>query len=316
MEDKEYHKSGEKVEDIIPKSIPEKDTTKNIKDSMYSDEMYSEEQKERHEKSDINVFSVDGVPSRWEHNKKMSKWHFDPFKKPEDSEFKVVCKFQGDWSLDVENGKKRSNEETLLHYRPRGAGRQDKDLHDGELLDIQRASGRNDHSAMFNYKFASAIGFEKKSDNSYKQGNCWYRPGFETFVNIVEALGLDCHQGRIHIQKLGQSTPFHIDQQMRYSRSKWRDIWLNAGADKDPLKLRRFLIALNDWDYGHVWQFGNSYYHQYHAGECVVYDWTNMPHATSNMGYSDRITLQLTGFISDKTRDLMENGHKDLIIKV
>ena len=29
MEDKKYHKSGEKIEDIIPKSIPEKDTTSN-----------------------------------------------------------------------------------------------------------------------------------------------------------------------------------------------------------------------------------------------------------------------------------------------
>ena len=41
-----------------------------------------------------------------------------------------------------------------------------------------------------------------------------------------------------------------------------------------------------------------------------------MPHATANMGYSDRVTLQLTGFITDKTRELMKSGHKDLIIKV
>ena len=108
----------------------------------------------------------------------------------------------------------------------------------------------------------------------------------------------------------------HIDNQMRYARQKWRKIWKDGGGDKDPLKLRRFLIALNDWDYGHAWHFGNTTYSQYKAGECVAYDWTGVPHGTANFGFTDRLTLQLTGFVTDKTKELMKSGHKDLIIKV
>ena len=81
-------------------------------------------------------------------------------------------------------------------------------------------------------------------------------------------------------------------------------------------RLRRILIALTPWDYGHVWQFGNTYYQGYDAGECVVYDWCNMPHAASNMGYTPRITLQATGFINEKFADLMNNGSKEHIINV
>ena len=89
-----------------------------------------------------------------------------------------------------------------------------------------------------------------------------------------------------------------------------------SGADKNPLMLRRILISLTPWDYGHVWQFGNTYYQGYDAGECVVYDWCNMPHAAANMGYTPRITLQATGFINDKFIDLMHNGSKEHIINV
>jgi hypothetical protein len=90
----------------------------------------------------------------------------------------------------------------------------------------------------------------------------------------------------------------------------------NAGADKNPLMLRRILISLVPCDYGHVWQFGNSYYQGYDAGECVVYDWCNIPHAASNMGYSPRITLQATGFVNEHFNELMKNGSSDYVIEL
>ena len=146
----------------------------------------------------------------------------------------------------------------------------------------------------------------------------WFKdedPDYQVFYKMLEEIGMyDVHTVRVHIQKLGQVTPMHIDQQMRYARPHWRKRWLDAGADKNPLKLRRVLIALTDWDYGHVWQFGNTYYQGYDAGECIVYDWTNMPHGTANFGYTPRITLQATGFMNEKFEWLLENGSKDHVI--
>ena len=132
----------------------------------------------------------------------------------------------------------------------------------------------------------------------------------------IDALGIDVHQSRIHIQKLGQVTPIHIDQQMRYARPGWRKIWLDGGGDKDPLRLRRFLIHLQDWDYGHVWQFGNYYHQGYKSGTVVTYDWCNVPHGTANFGFTPRLTFQITGFISDKTRDMIEDPDPDRVIKL
>ena len=305
MEQKRLSDDLKEIEEKLEKYKNKKETYQDVD---YKDEIYSDEQKARHEDEDVNVFTVDGIPSRWEHNKLHSKWDFNALG-PTGDEYKVICQFQGDWSEEIKHAYEDATEDTLKNYRPRHLSKQDTDMNDGELLDILKASGKEDMAAMYNINFYRGIGF--KGDLNKK---CI--KGYETFEKIIDELGLDCHQGRVHIQRLGQMTPMHIDNQMRYAREQWRKVWLDAGADKDPLKLRRFLIALNDWDYGHAWQFGNSMYTQYKAGECVAYDWTELPHGTANFGFTDRLTLQLTGFITDKTKELMEAGHKDWIIKV
>jgi len=302
------YNSKELVSDLIPDIIPEFQEGVNIKDTQYSEELYSDEQLERHNKSNMNVFTVDGIPSRWYHNKLRSNWHFDPKADPQEETFKVMCTFKGDWSAGIEKALKDSKEQTIGNYRPRNDSLQDKDLHDGELMDVKRASGKEDVSCMYNDTLVNLKNADEWEIND--------APEYKPFHNMAKVVGMEVHQMRVHIQLLGQVTPFHIDQQMRYARPKWREKWISTGADKNPLKLRRLLIALNDWDYGHVWQFGNTYYHQYEAGECVVYDWCNMPHGTANFGYTPRFTLQITGFVSEKTEELIRNGSKDTIIEV
>jgi hypothetical protein len=295
--------SGEKVSDIAPTEIPEYVEGLNITDSNYVEEIYSDAQLEKHSKSNINVFAVNGIPSRWEHNKLRSTWHFDPKADPQEETFITMCKFKGDWKAGIDKALKDAKEQTIGNYRPRNQSKQDHDLHEGELLDILQASNKQDVSCMYHHHLMSRT----HKDTS---------PEYEIFFKMLDAVGLDIHQMRVHIQLLGQVTPFHIDQQMRYARPEWRQLWLNAGADKNPLKLRRLLISLNPWDYGHVWQFGNTCYQGYDAGECITYDWCNMPHGTANFGYTPRITLQATGFITEKTEWLMKNGSKNHVIEV
>jgi hypothetical protein len=318
VEGKDFNKNydtGEFVKDLIPKDIPEFKQGVHIEDSNYEDDMYSEEQLKRHADSGVNPFTVDGIPSRWYHNKLRSTWHFDPKKNPYSEEpFKVICKFTGDWSEGISRAISRSTEHTIGNYRKRGQSLQDKSLHDGELLDIQRASGRDDVSCMYYDTICNLKGFDESGKEDWKIDD---HPAYTPFFKMFKEIGMyDVHMSRVHIQRLGQVTPFHIDQQMRYARNHWRKRWTDAGADKNPLKLRRVLISLTPWDYGHVWQFGNTYYQGYDAGECVVYDWCNMPHAAANMGYTPRITLQATGFMSEKFEWLLDNGSKDYIIAV
>lgn len=303
--------TGERVQDLIPKQIPDEVKGKQIEDTDYTDDIYSDEQLKRHEQAGLNPYTVDGIPSRWYHNKLRSKWHFDPKGDPNEETYKVICKFKGDWDAGIKRALNKGKEHTIGNYRKRGQSFQDQSLHDGELLDVKRASGKEDVSCMYHDSLWS---LKPRMDGQEE----WFKdedPDYQVFYKMLEEIGMyDVHTVRVHIQKLGQVTPMHIDQQMRYARPHWRKRWLDAGADKNPLKLRRVLIALTDWDYGHVWQFGNTYYQGYDAGECIVYDWTNMPHGTANFGYTPRITLQATGFMNEKFEWLLANGSKDYII--
>jgi hypothetical protein len=306
--------SGDKITKLVEKVSPENSVKIDgitQDDSNYEQEMYSDEQLAKHAEMD-NIYKVDNVPSRWEHNKTRSTWHFDPFADPREQTFIIPCRFVGNFKPAIDYALEHAREYTIGNYRARNLSKQDQDLHDGEIIDIVRASGKQDVSCMYHDRVAKK---QVNEDGTYTiQEN--RIPEYEVLFNMIKALDVDVHQSRLHIQRLGQVTPFHIDQQMRYARSGWRKIWTDAGADKNPLKLRRFLIMLQDWDYGHVWQFGNTYYQGYRAGECVTYDWCNMPHGTANFGYAPRITFQITGFVSDKTQWMMDNPDSDRIINV
>jgi len=56
--------SKEKIDDIIPKEIPEFKSGVSLEDTHYSEEMYSDEQLKRHDNSNMNAYTVDGIPSR------------------------------------------------------------------------------------------------------------------------------------------------------------------------------------------------------------------------------------------------------------
>lgn len=305
--------SGDKVKDLADAMVEKEVISgETHSDSNYEDEMYSAEQMERHDKMD-NIFKVDNNPSRWDHNKTRSTWHFDPFEDPNEQSFVVPCRFEGDYSEAIAYALDKAKEMTIGNYRSRNASKQDADLHDGELLDVKRATGKDDLSSMYYDKIARTK-FNKETGKKEVIEN--RIPEYEIFFKIIEELGVDVHQSRLHIQRLGQVTPIHIDQQMRYARPGWKEVWQEAGADKNPLMLRRFLIHLQDWEMGHVWQFGNTYHQGYKAGTVTTYDWCNMPHGTANFGYTPRVTFQITGFVNEKCQWMIDNPDPNRVIKV
>lgn len=305
------HDTQEKISDLLEISIPEENKNSNVDHEKYENGLYSDQQLEQQSKIKDNLYTVNGIPSRWEHNKKHSSFHFDPFRSPNlDQSYIVPVRFTNNFSDVVNLASNDHVDMTIGNYRARGQSRQDKDLHDGELLDIKRATGKKDLPAM------GKVPIYKKTDKDEFINTA---PEYEVLHRIIKFLDMEVQQARLHVQKLGMITPLHIDQQMRNAREDRRKQWLSYGGDKNPLILRRFLIMMQDWDYGHVWQFGNNYYQGYKSGSAVTYDWVNMPHGTANFGYSPRVTFQLTGFVSKHTQELIDhslNGGETIEVEV
>ena len=109
---------------------------------------------------------------------------------------------------------------------------------------------------------------------------------------ISDAFGLDDCMERIHVQKPGQLWHRHIDKLY-----KW--------FPEDPGQVGRYFIQLTDWQPGQFWEYGNYHWNHWQAGDVSTFDWQNTPHSTANAGFHPRVTLQLTGIITDKTREFL-----------
>jgi hypothetical protein len=105
---------------------------------------------------------------------------------------------------------------------------------------------------------------------------------------ISDAFGLEDCMERIHVQQPGQLWHQHIDKLY-----KW--------FPEQPEKVGRYFIQLTDWEMGQFWQYGTYNWSHWRAGSVTTFDWQNMPHSTANAGFSSRVTLQLTGIITNKT---------------
>jgi hypothetical protein len=98
----------------------------------------------------------------------------------------------------------------------------------------------------------------------------------------------------VHIQKIGQIFPYHIDF---FHRRRWKDV------PQD--KLIRIQVMLNDWEPGQCLGYGNSVYTGWKAGEFHTFDHASVPHWTSNANYTPRVSLLITGVKTPETEDFL-----------
>jgi hypothetical protein len=73
---------------------------------------------------------------------------------------------------------------------------------------------------------------------------------------------------------------------------------------------------LDDWKLGQVFQLGTANFHQWRRGDCITWDWKNIPHATCNMGWWDRPMLQITGYVTERTNEVIRYRSKDLRVEI
>lgn len=209
--------------------------------------------------------------SNWEESKAKSKYHFDNFKN--DPEFDKVTKMGrivSDWSNEVAEIVKNAKPATweTRGYKGEGVLPPREDL-EAEHYDLEKT------------------GYGKDFQITHLN---WTIP--EKLKKVSDLFGLDDCMERIHVQMPGEVWNLHIDK-----LSKW--------APEEPWKVMRVMIALNDWEQGHFWSYGNYVHSQWRAGDVTTFDWQNLPHCTANAGHNPRVTFQLTGVITPKTLEFI-----------
>ena len=231
----------------------------------------------------------DSLPadSSWEKSKLQSNWHYDYARKstPGADSFTSVCRFVGDFKSAV----KESIEKNAI--QPKQTDSLSKNLReDSDKLGLSSA-------------------------NSVEYYDQYQVDNIDIFQSMSDALGLEHSILRLNFQRPGQMIPAHLDELEGFKKHLSRK---GINIDQDLLydKAMRFVVMLDDWKLGQFFQLGNGNWHQWCAGDCITWDWKNIPHCTGNAGYWDRPMLQITGFITEKTKQLLKSNNKDIIISV
>ena len=227
--------------------------------------------------------------SRWETTKNNSNWHFDPSRPPTPGadSYTYVGNFKADFTAAIARAE--------THIIPNNWG--SKFIRDpavaitAEQADLIKVGADKDVET-----------YDRAPGNN-----------IPLFHKCANALGMDLTMIKFHIQRTGQYAVTHIDNYVSPTHSNWR--WLQKqcniepnGADRD-VSVRRFAIMLEDWQMGQVFQVGNATWSNWRAGDCITWDWYNMPHATANIGWRPRPMLQLTGAETDATRRIVTDAN-------
>jgi len=211
------------------------------------------------------------MKSSWDETKAKSKYHFDS--KKIDPKYDTVTKLGnlvGDWSnelTDIIANAKPATWETR-GYKGKGNDIPSQDLA-AEEYDLER------------------YGMDPKMTITHMN---WELP--PVLQKMSDLFGLDDCMNRIHVQMPGEVWNLHIDK-----LQKWNP--------EHPYLVHRIMIHLNDWEMGHFWGYGNYIHSHWKAGDVTTFDWQNVPHCTSNAGHTPRVTLQITGVETEKTREFM-----------
>ena len=227
--------------------------------------------------------------SRWEFTKSQSQWHFDEFE-PGERDFQYVGTFQGDWSNEIDECLGRVKPNTWANRNIE----QKSEIYTAsqEQNDLIKA-GADPDSQIFSRANAKDI---------------------PIFQRIANYFGMNETAIKFHNQTTGQMLHWHIDNFA--GRKERGNTFTEIEADKNPELMRRFAIMLDDWKHGQVFQLGNSNWHQWKRGECITWEWRDIPHATCNMGWDNRPMLQVTGWTTDTTHEVVKSGSFKNIVNI
>lgn len=206
--------------------------------------------------------------SSWQETRNRSRYHFDTaIRDPRWDCAPTVGKFVGSWQAELDQAIDASRPATWATRAPRPP---DPVALAKEEYDLeQQGYGRDFEVTNLTWDIAPV------------------------FQHMADLFALDDAMVRIHVQWPGQVWNLHLDK-----LEKW--------CPENPNRVVRYFIALNDWQMGHFWNYGNHQHSHWHAGDVHTFDWQNVPHSTANAGHEPRVTLQVTGVATDITHHTLE----------
>jgi hypothetical protein len=133
---------------------------------------------------------------------------------------------------------------------------------------------------------------------------------FPELVKLTELFGLNydisyddvgfVNNGvKIHMMVPGQMFPTHVD-----------DIGYISDVDDNSSinDVVRIQVALKDWEFGQIANYGGFVYENWKAGDAFVFDWKTTQHYAVNASTEVRPFLQLTGIATEKTKEIISRG--------
>jgi hypothetical protein len=226
--------------------------------------------------------------SRWEYMKSQSNWHFDNSRMPESGKdsYTFVGNFKYNFKDIIERYIPKAQASTWAtrnNFNPKIAS---EGLYSAsaEQQDLIRAGANPDQEV-----FSRAAADDEP-----------------VFKYIAEYLGIEKPAIKFHNQTTGQMLHLHIDNFA--ARPERDNSFKVTEMDENPDIMRRFAIMLDDWKPGQVFQLGNAMFWQWEAGDCITWEWKDIPHCTANMGWDNRPMLQITGYTTQKTKDILSNA--------
>lgn len=225
--------------------------------------------------------------SRWEFTKSQSTWHFNttrPAELGKDS-YTPVCIFDADFTDAIAACLPKAQPSTWATRNQKVDKLYSASAEQQDLIN----AGADPDAEVFARTHAEDI---------------------PIFQKINEYLGLEESTIKFHNQTTGQMLHLHIDNFA--GRPERENTFKVTEMDKNPNVMRRFTVMLADWQLGQAWMFGNAMYNQWEAGTCITWDWRNMPHATVNAGWHPRPLLQITGYQTKRTKDLVKVAESNI----
>ena len=214
-----------------------------------------------------------------EYKKHIKDWHYDPSIKSKD------CKFIG--RITNLNFKKFKNK--LIDKKSESSVKlYDDDFKKGRIIPTQLSPNSIGASKLDHIKY----GYNDYNSRYYQWiDNRDKMP--KEFQKIKKFSGLDFATVACFRQDPGNTNPWHFDT---YSSA----LKIAGLEDKDLKKIKRYLLFLEDWDWGHILQIGNNVLSNWKAGDLYTWD-AGLYHLSSNCGISPKWTCQITGVITKKS---------------
>lgn len=217
----------------------------------------------------------------WEKTKQRSKYHFntDLIDKKYDTVVKLG-RIVPNWQHQLQEFIDTSKPATWrTRGNPKKPSRPEEELH-GEEIDLE------------NYGYGKDYVITNLN---------WKIP--DNLQIIADTFGFEDSMARIHVQHPGQVWNLHLDKLEKWNPS-------------NPESVMRVLIQLSDWEQGQFFSYGNYTWTHWKAGDVTTFDWMNVPHSTANAGHNPRVTLQVTGIITEQTNKFLNKlkQYQELVV--